>query len=644
MSPPPPPPPPLPQPAWLFVEENPNERIRATARRHVLEGSRLDTTSRVAREAIQNSVDATLPDQKTDVVVLNVTLLPDEALAFRELLGFDADDSPVARLRQLGLASPNALTRLKDGERVAVTVVEDRNTCGLGYDARDRTDRFEELCLSLGQDRTNVASGRGGSYGLGKAVYEEASNCNMFVVYSIFEPSHDTGGHHARLFACATFDGHTWEGRKCTGRALFGIHEAREAGQPECKPIVDDMAHEIAERIGFTRAPEDLGTSIMIVGSSIDLDQFRDAVERWWWPRLLSNKLTVDLWADGQQLPAPDPRGVARLDEYVRCYTMIEHGVPPEGPLETRQKLRRFNGLRPGTLALKGLAPDQPTPDDDSPDESLDNTIALIRSGPLMVVEYLKISGGGDKKSVGVFVGHDDADEALHLSEPPSHDTWNPNSQRLRDAYPDDTEKRGLYQDLVRRIVRRVKKHAKKFLKELNPVPEPPAAGGSRRLQHILARAMATRELDRPSPSPPPVADPFEMRIQEGRENAGLSSVATVRVRVTLRDDAAAEAVSALMAVMPAVVLDDNMRRDGSGRLALASMLVDGEDADLAGSRHDAMIMVHKNRETVVDARSEPFSREYFARVDIEVTAQPDPPTTDGLAPAPSPEHGEPAA
>lgn len=601
----------------------------------MLEGSDLDTAARVAREAIQNSVDATLPGQKTDVVASNLTLSPDHAAAFRQLLGFDADDSPIARLSQLGLASPNALTRLEAGEPVDVTIVEDRNTCGLGYDAHDQKDRFEELCLSLGQDRTNVSMGRGGSYGLGKAVYEEASDCNMFVVYSIFEPSDDTGGHHARLFACATFDGHTWEGRKCTGRALFGVHEARESGQPECKPIVDDMAHEIAGRIGLGRDRDEHGTSIMIVGSSIKLPQFRDAVERWWWPRLLSNKLTVDLWADHKRVSARDPRSVAELDDHVRCYTMIEHGIPTDGPLERRLRLRRLGGLRPGTLALKGLESDQSIPIDDS-DDSLDNAIALIRSGPLMVVEYLKISGGGDKKCVGVFVGHDDADEALHLSEPPSHDKWNPNSQRLRDAYPDDAEKRDQYQALVRRIVYRVKKHGKKFLKDLNPAPEPPATGGTRRLEQILARVMATTALGpRPSPSPPAAADPFKLGIQEGRETSGPESVATVRLEIELRDDATAEAVDALVAVMPSVVLDDNMRRDGSGRLALASMLVDGEDVDLAGNRDGARVLVHKNRKTVIEARSEPFSREYFARLDIEVTAHPGSPPTDG----PSPEH-----
>ncbi len=604
-----------------------------------MEGSGHDTAARVAREAIQNSVDATLPDTKTEVLIRNMTLSRQEVTAFRKLLGFDAIDSPLARLEKLGLSSPNALTRLRDGVPVQVTIVEDRNTCGLGYDERDKKDRFEELCLSLGQDTTSVSSGKGGSYGLGKAVYEEASDCNMFVVYSIFEPSAKTGGHHARLFACATFDGHWWKGnearsagsrdsaaRKYTGRALFGVHEDRQGGQPVCRPIVDDMAHEIAEQVGFTRTRDEHGTSIMIIGSSIDIGEFRTAVEQWWWPRLLSNKLTVELCMDNDLVRAPAPLAVAELEAHITCYTMIEHSVPLSGPREKKLKFHRFQGLQPGQLALKGADDQQPIEADDSPDDLFQNSVALIRSGPLMVVKYLKLPSAGDQKGVGVFLGDPDADEALHLSEPPSHDTWNPNSQRLRDAYPDDQAKRELLQKLVERILRRIKEHTQKFLKDLNPKPEPPVARGSRRLEQILASVMSAEKLGRPPP-PPVLPDPFEIRIREGRQSVGSESVATARVGIKLKEDASAERVLARVSVVPAVVLDDNRRRDGSGRIPLASFRVDGEEADLASDGVDTHadgvdLVVWKDREIVVDVTSESFNSDYYASLDVVVAAR----------------------
>ena len=73
---------------WFFVEQDPNDRTKSTARRHVLEGSGLPTEDRVVREAIQNSVDATLLNLKTGIVFQNMTI---SALASIDL---DASSKP----------------------------------------------------------------------------------------------------------------------------------------------------------------------------------------------------------------------------------------------------------------------------------------------------------------------------------------------------------------------------------------------------------------------------------------------------------------------------------------------------------------------------------------------------------------------
>lgn len=54
---------------WFFESVNPMGGARATAWRDPLEGSDLPVKARIAREAIQNSVDATLPKHKTEVLV-----------------------------------------------------------------------------------------------------------------------------------------------------------------------------------------------------------------------------------------------------------------------------------------------------------------------------------------------------------------------------------------------------------------------------------------------------------------------------------------------------------------------------------------------------------------------------------------------
>ena len=360
------------KPKWFFVKQDPNDRIRATARRHSLGGSGLSPEARLAREVIQNSVDATLPNQKTSVLIWQKTLSGKEVLAFRDLIGFGDSDSPFSRLEKLGLKVGNAYEQMKSEEMsrsFSVTIVEDRNTCGLCYDETDGKDRFDELCLSYGQDSTAAAGERGGSYGFGKGVYEEASDCDTFIVYSVYKPnpnSPNEAGSHARLFGCATFDGHVVGNVNYKGRALFGVYK-KQQGQTTCRPILDDEAHQMARRLGFLeRKPNDYGTSIMIIGSTTGMDALRSAIEDYWWPRIYSNQLSVELWEDDDPVRAPEPKEREDLKPYLRCYSLIEEKMAPDED----EKLPRFyrdsgTAAQPGQLALKPL----PQSDEESLDD-----------------------------------------------------------------------------------------------------------------------------------------------------------------------------------------------------------------------------------------------------------------------------------
>ena len=217
---------------WVFERENPMGGKRATAWRDPLEGLDLPSEARIAREAIQNSVDATLPSQKTEILVWDKALSGQEFGGVRDILGLDSLDAPTGRLDGLGLKAGNSFERMKTGEGdIRVTIIEDRSTCGLGFDENDGKDRFRELCLFLGQENDAVDGDRGGSYGFGKTVYQASSDCRTFLVYSVFEPRPETRGSHARLFGCSSFDAHRMEdGVEYTGRAWFGIPETPEDG------------------------------------------------------------------------------------------------------------------------------------------------------------------------------------------------------------------------------------------------------------------------------------------------------------------------------------------------------------------------------------------------------------------------------
>lgn len=444
-------------PKCVFEQVNPMGGARATAWQDTLEGSDLSSEARIARESIQNSVDATLPREKTEVLVWEKTLSDEEVSVLKTLLDLESPDSPTGRLSKLGLKDDNSLERIKRGGKIQVTIIEDRNTCGLGFDENDGKDRFEELCLFLGQESTEVDSSRGGSYGFGKTVYQAASDCRTFLVYSVFEPTPETSQNHARLFGCSSFDGHTMDdGRKYTGRAWFGTPEL-ESGQEKCSPVVDEDAHDLARQLGFIqRERNDFGTSIMIVGSEINMDKFREAVEDYWWPRILSDRLSVELWEGNErELPPPEPRERSELKPYISCHDLVETDVSPKERQQKRSSLKAWNGKKRGTLALTALLPDDLS-EEDSPenDTQFKNTVALIRSGPLMVVEYFDTGGRQQGNFTGVFLSHPDSEHALHLSEPPSHDAWNPNSRRLENSNPDDTnaQNRKLVESIIASI------------------------------------------------------------------------------------------------------------------------------------------------------------------------------------------------
>ena len=114
-------------PRWVFESVNPMGGARATAWRDTLEGSNLSTEARLAREAIQNSVDATLEGRKTKILVWDKPLSGQEVTDFRRHLALSSQDSPTNRLSELGLAPDNFFESLRgDGAgETRVTIVAD---------------------------------------------------------------------------------------------------------------------------------------------------------------------------------------------------------------------------------------------------------------------------------------------------------------------------------------------------------------------------------------------------------------------------------------------------------------------------------------------------------------------------------------
>lgn len=607
-------------PQWVFEKESPMGGAQSTAwTSDTLEGSDLSSEERIAREAIQNSVDATLDGRTTEMFVWGRTLKGAEVKKFSNLLKLHIPDSPVSRYDKLGLPKNNVfelVTSDSNDSLIQLTVIEDRSTFGLGY--VNGEDHFRSLCLYLGQPSMNVDKVTGGAFGFGKAVYQGLSNCNTFIVYSVFEPSDDTNQNHARLFVCSSFEGHVHNGANYTGRAWFGISDT-EGGIAVCNPIVDDEAHEMAQRLGFRkREPDDLGTSIMIIGSNIDMERFRKAVEDYWWPRLISGKLSVEMQESTDEvLPSPEPLLREDLKPYIKGYEIIEHDVPVEED-ERKYKLQPSGGLQKGTLALKALEPDEPdAPDNPEDDTRFRNTVAIMRNNPRMVVEYLDTGGRQKGNFAGTFIAHPDSERVFRLSEPPSHGSWQPNSERLITAMNNNQ-----ISDVERRIVgstiNAIKRRSREFQKSISPSVAPTIVSGTRKLEQILGRIISGGDLA-PKPPPPKPKDPFQLRINERRVNTNGSSQVVATVTISLSEDSPVDELDAVVNIRPTVVMDDNRTRSKSEDLDLSLIKVDNQPPPSVNG-NDVSVHISKSTLKTVVAESQKFDRDM--EVDLTVSVR----------------------
>lgn len=233
---------------------------------------RKDSTAALVRESIQNSLDAVYDITKPVEVVFRfkkVTKSLSEFFNLKEHIQgcLDMYPTPDAHLR-----FDPMLKHLKEAQKNGVTCLEvaDYNTKGMDYTKGDTASPFYSFVRCAGnssKDNNNA----GGSFGLGKAAYFNASQLSSLII-----STKTTGG---RCF----FEGVT---SLCTHKIDNNYYQAvgfydNNNGEPS-KTVPDK----------FKR--EEVGTSVYVVGveEEIVLD-LRDAVMLHFWLSILKGKLTV---------------------------------------------------------------------------------------------------------------------------------------------------------------------------------------------------------------------------------------------------------------------------------------------------------------------------------------------------------------
>lgn len=508
----------------------------------------------LAREAIQNSVDAALEGAPKVLVKFRAASVANSAKkAFIEATGL-ADIAE--RIDLLDLPRPNCLQSL-DKPRTALQLlyIDDYHSVGLSGGAHDKGSNFYRLLLSLGDRSKNRSSkGTGGSYGFGKSVYSSSSAIQTIFAYTRFVD--DSGEEQTRIFGCGYYASHIFGGDDFSGRAWFGVVRKRDAqGRTVVDPVEGNPANKLAEALGFELRKEgSLGTSILIVDAEVDVKGIVTGVEEWWWPRLIEHKLDVEVHDADGNVHIPRPRKNDAIRPFIDAFDIARQRATPKTGM---QKFFRLNNQGTTPLGTCGfvVAPVDAQGAPFLPSER-SNSVALIRA-PLMVVAYKPFSETAPAV-VGTYVAPDvpEVDLVLKKSEPPAHDRWDPESTNLRDES-------GASRELVGAVLSRIRGGLRRFQHEAAP-PSPPKQRRLTQLERALGRLFKPQGhggARPPESTPSPLHLEFSEQPHAEPTPEGLLKLKAV-FTVTLDDKSEESEVDLRLRVNCPIMEDDNEEGD----------------------------------------------------------------------------------
>lgn len=517
--------------AWTFEKIGPMGGAAGYSR--VMAGS-IAQPDLLAREAIQNSVDAALrlgEGRRAKVVFRFLCLVGTTKRRFVDAAALRDFAERSSDLK--GLASGHCLSNLDTpGEPLRLLAIEDAGTPGLDGDHRDPESAWFRFLLSLGDSgKTDEAVGHsGGSYGFGKTALSSASRLTAIFAYTRFRMD---DGERTRLMGCAYLDAFRSGKDRQTGRAWLGRQASDGSGlvEPFRDSEADDLAKDLA--IGM-RACGQRGTTVLIVDPVDEMtsEGILRAVETWWWPRLCDDEVEVAVVGEDGLERRPAPRKRLDLTPYIRCWTLATVAdAQPEKGREIRRSFNRVEGVALGNVALRAEPPGDGSEDDEG--EAINavptDRVALIRF-PKMVVSYQDPGGRASAPIVGVFRADGEADDILRMAEPPEHDRWEATNRRL----PDERAKR-----VVKAIHDRIKKTVRDFRREMRPPPPSgPALADdlSRMLGDLFAPGVPSRS--GPGHESSPVSIRYDQEpMLEPESSGGGMVVLRAKVRIALADD-----------------------------------------------------------------------------------------------------------
>lgn len=389
---------------WLFLERRPDRPAGGDAFRRTF--ARLAPEVSLAREAIQNAVDAASED-RYDSVVVEFELV--EGCDLQEVFG----ESYLEHARARSSVDPELVLPVEDALRTGrVLLIHDYGTTGLTGDMQNMHSNFFRLMGGLGGSEKTEG---GGSYGFGKAAAILNSQLHTVLVYTVTQE----GGRSSKLFGTSYLDPHPLRGRDYLGVGWYCDDESGDAA-----PIIirNEEADRIASLFRIRRAnAREFGTTLALVYPSATLAGLERRIRENWWPRIadrVSNSAEPLIYLrDGSSRRPLSLESDPNVAPFVELYDVAR------GVKEPTQSVRRYELLAPrqsGAVRL-GVLTLSIYPEDERSEDLLDG-IALVRK-PRMVVDYYRFRGLPSGMR-GIFIADPGMDKFLRRTEPHEHNDW----------------------------------------------------------------------------------------------------------------------------------------------------------------------------------------------------------------------------
>ena len=373
----------------------------------------------IAREAIQNSIDARLDQNSPIIVEFEKRIMHSDKLPGRdELLERVQKCLEKSELNEdeKGVEYFTLATSILQSKEITLLRIGDYNTIGLDGDDDNESGRWYRLVKSVGENRMTGVGG--GSFGIGKGAPIAASNIRT-VYYS-------TRNEKESIFqGCARLITHEFDKKKRRGMGYWGT-DGYKSLRGDSK-IPDE----------FLR--RERGTDVFIVAYDPSKDDWRSAlvesVLENFWMAIHTKDLEVKFADDTETLSIDSKTLSENLKKYTQdsAYQYYQAVIKP-----TRKEEKNLPTIGNCELYIK-----------QDPNLVKLKSVALMRK-PKMVVERRKFKM--QDGYAGVFICDDDnGNRILRDMEPPEHDKWD--EDRYKDKAKGKKILREMY-DWVREILR----------------------------------------------------------------------------------------------------------------------------------------------------------------------------------------------